>query len=158
MALAAQVGLPLSGMNRYNGFQRFSFGEWIPSRNLEGKEVLRSEMALVVGGEWRIEGREGFVLSSSEHFGDPRTDGHAMPFYRSLGEEGRPVVEGVEVHADGGLTVLLSGGYVLRVLPSAAEADKGVPWHSTEAWRFIPPENDPRGHLVLDARGLSWSR
>lgn len=115
-------------------------------------------MALLVGGEWRIEGQGGFLLSSSEHFGDPRTDGHAMPFYRSLGDAGRPKVEGVEVWAEGGLRFAFDAGHVLLVLPSGEAHEEGSLWLLTEVWRYMPPADDPRGQLVLDTRGLGWRR
>ena len=156
LALGELVGLPLTDMWRYVGFQRFEFGEQKPHLNRKGKETTSADYALVARGFWRIVGPDGFELDS-DHFGEPRTDQHALPFYESLGEEDPPRVEGVGVREDGEISVEMSRGYVLSVRPWDEEPPEDADWSAREIWRYMPPEEGPRGHLVLDGDGLGWS-
>ncbi|GEM_PF-1893870 len=156
LALSELVGLPLTDMWRYIGFQRFEFGEQKPHLNRKGEETSSADYVLVARGVWRIVGPDGFELSS-DHFGDPRTDEHALPFYESLGEEGPPRVEGIVVRVDGEISIAMSKGYSLTVRPWDEEPPEGASWSEREVWRYMPPEGDPRGHLVLDDEELGWS-
>lgn len=138
-------------MWRYAGCQKFEFGEQKPGKNREGEDTTRADWGLVANCHWRIEGPEGFALSW-EHFGSTpeRRDGHADPFYERL--ETRPlIVEAVEVRSDGALRFRLSDGFSLAVDLGPPDGD------SVERWRFMPPNGDPRGHLVLEEDDISWS-
>lgn len=150
--LSLIIGQPLTDMFRYLGFQKFEFGEQIPYLNKKSKVIFHSDLGLVVGAWWQISGPCGFVLNS-DHFpsGGPRTDDHAMSFYKSLHEPDSPVVTAITVDHTGGLEITMTHGYSLRVLGDYESTE----WQ--EAWRFMPKEEDLRGHLVLDNFGLQWS-
>lgn len=148
-ALAPLVGLPISDMWRYAGCQKFEFGEQRPHLNRKGDETTWADWGLVVSCAWRIEGPNCFILSS-DHFGETRTDDFAHDFYDSL-EDAAPVVEGVDVQNDGGFCLTLSKGYALDVQPDA-DVDPEY-----DRWRFMPPDGDPRGHLVMEGASLGWS-
>jgi len=148
-ALSALVGLPLSDMWRYAGCQKFEFGEQKATVNRKGQDATRADWGLVASCFWRIDGPGGFSLTW-EHFMPERRDGHAYPFYQLLGDE-PPVVESVEVKEDGGLRIGLTGGYLLALDPRSDLVE------DLAYWRFMPPEDDPRGHLVLGENELAWS-
>ena len=98
---------------------------------------------------WRIEGPCGFVLSS-DHFGEVRRDGHAHAFYDSL-KDSPPIVESTDVEGDCGLRPRLTKAYALLVLPDEREDPE------YDRWRFMPPEGDLRGHLVMEGGSLAWT-
>jgi len=145
-ALSALVGLPLSDMWRYAGCQKFEFGEQKKHANRYGEQVTWADWGLVVSCRWRLEGPNGFVLSS-EHFGSKseRYDDHADEFYQEL-DANPPLVESVEVLDNGALHFRLSHGYKLALDPSG----------QNEEWRFMP-DDDPRGHLVLESGIVHWT-
>lgn len=147
---SALIGLPLSDMWRYMGCQKFEFGEQKPNLNRKGEATTWADWGLVVSGNWRIEGPQGFVLSW-EHCGPTpeRRDDHADSFYEAL-DTSPPTVQSVEISEDGALRLQMSGGYLLGVDPRAFDED------NVEEGRFMPPD-DPRGDLVLDNDGLGWS-
>ena len=151
-ALSALVGLPLSDMWRYMGCQKFEFGEQKQHVNRKGEETTWADWGLVANCRWRVQGPDGFSLTW-EHFGPTpeRRDDHADPFYDLL-EANPPVVESTGVEEDGGLRIGMTGGYSLALDPRPYDEDH------IEEWRLMPPEDDPRGHLVLDGETLSWSR
>jgi len=147
-ALSALVGLPLSDMFRYAGCQKFEFGEQKPHLNRKGEEMTRADWGLVASCHWRIQGPSGFLLTW-EDFTPARRDDHAMAFYGSLKSD-PPVVESVEVEEDGGLRIGMTCEYSLALDPSNYDEEY------FEDWRFMPPTDEPRGHLVL-GEDLSWS-
>ncbi|RYG49067.1 hypothetical protein EON79_02560 [bacterium] len=149
-AFAPLVGLPISDMWRY-GCQKFEIGEQKSRVDDDGDEFTCADWGLVVSGSWRIEGPDGFVLSS-DHFGPDRErhDEHGEPFYRLL-ETAPPTVLSIVVEDDGGLFLPLSEGFSLRVSPNEEEAGE------FEEWRLMPPDDDPRGHLVLEGDEVEWS-
>jgi hypothetical protein len=149
-AFASLIDLPLSDMWRYLGFQKFEFGEQKPHLNRKGEETTWADWSLVVNCAWRIEGPEGFVLSSG-HFTPERRDTHAHKFYESLAEL-PPIVEEVQVLDNGALRIKMSGGYLLAVDPNGLDED------TLEDWRLRPPEYDQQGHLVLEGNRLEWSK
>lgn len=149
--LACLVGLPLTDMFRYLGFQKFEFDEQKPFLNRKGQPVTASDIGLVVGCWWQISGPDDFVLNSGHFPGEgPRTDQHAYAFYESLHEPNPPEVRRIEVDPNGGLEIALSKGLHLSLYGRHPE-------DRDDAWRFMPKEDDERGHLVLDSEGLSWT-
>lgn len=148
-AFMALVGLPLTDMWRYFGCQKFEFGEQKPQINSRGEETTWADWGLVACAAWTMTGPEVFELSS-DHFEPERRDGHASEFYQSL-DVNPPAVEQVQVLSDGALSISLTGGYHLSL--------QGIPPNEEkfEAWRLMPPDEEPRGHLTLDRDGLCWS-
>lgn len=148
-AFLALVGLPLTDMWRYFGCQKFEFGEQKPQINSQGEETTWADWGLVACAAWTLSGPEGFELSS-DHFEPERRDLHAREFYQSL-DVNPPAVQQVQVLFDGALSISLTGGYRLSL--------QGIPPNEEkfEAWRLMPPDEDPRGHLTLDWDGLCWS-
>lgn len=146
-ALSNLIGLPLTDMSRYFEFQKFEFGEQKSHLNHRGEETSWSDWGLVVACEWQVEGPDGFVLGHV-HFGpDARTDDHADSFYELLDSDPL-VVEEVQVRVGGAVSFRLTRGYSLELDPRSSDV---------EYWRLMPPEGDPRGHLVFAPDGLEWS-
>lgn len=146
-ALSILIGLPLTDMFRYFEFQKFEFGEQNPHLNDRGEETTWSDWGLVVACEWQVEGPDGFVLGHL-HFGPgTRTDHNASSFYELMDSDPL-VVEEVQVHLRGAASFRLTRGYSLVLDPRSRDV---------EYWRFMPPEGDPRGHLVFADDGLEWS-
>ena len=145
-ALKDLVGLPLSDMWRY-GCQKFEFGEQHPQVNRKGEAIRAAEWALVAECRWRLSGPSGFELSH-EHFGPDldRRDDHAADFYKSL-ESSPPVVTSIAIASDGRLTLEMTGGVILEMMPTG-----------DASWRFMPPKHDPRAHFEVSVNAFGWTR
>ena len=145
-ALSALIGMPLSDMIRYCGWQRFEFGEQIPAKNKRGEDVTISDWAISLNCPWRIEGPDGFSLTS-EDFEPERHDDHAEAFYDRF--ESDPIsVESVSVESNGALTFFFSEGFVLNAKP-ANELEPEF-----EEWWFFPPESGAVPSFSLGYEGL----
>lgn len=154
------IGLELSDMWRA-GFQIFEFGPQVPFINRKGEESLKAEHCFHVSGDWFIRGPDEFTLRASHFHGD-RSDGFAKAFYARM--DSSPIrIELVKVELDGGLRFACTDGFQIAFLNQPAEAPHQSSGESEgedgfERWRYLPPEDDLRGHLVLDSNGLKWSR
>jgi hypothetical protein len=129
------VGLPLTDMWRFGGFQVFEIGPQLPFVNKKGQQITRAEMSFHILAEWSLQ-KPSFGLSW-EHFGDPRSDGFAKDFYLSLSSS-PPVISDVKIFADGSLRVQFEDQLVLHV---EALREEGL------EWRFLPGESED--HLVV---------
>lgn len=146
-ALQPLIGEPLTDMWRYAGCQKFEFGVQRPMQNTRGEECTRADLGFVVSCDWRINGPEGYIVSSAD-FGPEgsRRDPPAEPFYDLLGDT-PPVVEALEVNDEGALLFRMTSGYTLEVLPSA-----DIEPHD-EHWRLMPKDREQE-HIVLFGEGL----
>ncbi len=170
--LQALIGEPLSDMWRYAGYQKFEFGVRRPCKNRKGQDITRSDWGLVVGGDWRITGSQGYIVSSDDF--DPvrsisqiiekaestsedsrdlpsvantistRRDEAASEFYRILSDT-FPLVESIEADEDGSLRISMTAGYILEILASGA--------NDGERWRFLPKDDDAE-HFVITPKGI----
>ncbi len=61
------VGLPLSDMGRFAGWQRFEFGPQKPFINTKEQEATKADYAIDVSCGWRIVGPEGIVVGSDDY-------------------------------------------------------------------------------------------
>ncbi|MGV3724288.1 MAG: hypothetical protein ACO1SX_25620 [Actinomycetota bacterium] len=144
-ALRPLTGEPLTDMWRYAGCQKFEFGVQRPARNSKGVEITRADYGLVVSCEWRIDGRQGRVVSSEDFGpGENRRDAQAGWFYGLIRTD-PPVIGSIRAGADGALSLRMTQGLTLEVIPTAEiEPDD-------EQWRFMCRGRDP---VVLFGSGL----
>jgi len=137
------VGLPLSDMGRFAGWQRFEFGPQKPFINTKEQEATKADYAIDVSCGWRIVGPEGIVVGSDDYGpGSERHDEQAKPFFRMLAQS-PPVVESVRVDAVGSVHFALTGDYSLDILPMGGSQE--------DRWIFLPPG---AGAFMLDEQGF----
>lgn len=142
-ALRPLVGLPLSDMGRFSGWQRLEFGPQKTFINKKGQEATKADYAIHVACDWRIVGPEGIVVGSDDYgLGSERHDEQAKPFFRMLAQS-PPVVESVRADAVGSVYLMMTGGYSLDILPMGAVRG--------EQWLFLPPGG---GSFTLDEKGF----
>lgn len=141
--LHSLVGLPLSYMGRFVGWQRFEFGPQKPFINKKGQEATKADYAIHVACGWRIVGLEGIIVGSDDYGpGSERHDDQGKPFFRMLAQSS-PVVESVSADDVGSVHLALTGGYRLDVLPMGAI--------QAEQWIFLTPG---AGAFTLDEQGF----
>ena len=120
-------------MFRYAGYQKFEFGVQRPFKNRKGEDITRADWGLVVGGDWRITGTEGGIVSSDDFgSGKERRDQSAKDFYRSLSNT-FPLVKTIEAEDNGAVRIAMSGGYLLEIHASGG--------NDGERWRFMPKDS-----------------
>lgn len=151
-ALRNLLGEPLTNMVRVSTAQYLRFGVEKPCKDYKGEDDTRSDWGLMIGGSchWRFEGPNGFKLGTDD-FGPDKDlhDEHADDFYDRLGDDPL-VIRSVEVLLNGTQIFALSDGYSLTIRMPEGVGRYGEPW------RFMPPRDDFRGHLVLTEFGLKW--
>ncbi len=137
------VGLSLSDMGRFVGWQRFEFGPQKPFINKKGQEATKADYAIDVVCGWRIISPEGVVVGSDDYGpGMERHDEQGKPFFRMLSQS-PPVVESVRADNVGSVHFALTGGYRLDILPMGAI--------QAEQWIFLTPS---AATFTLDEQGF----
>lgn len=105
------IGLPLSDMSWFVGWQRLEFGPQKPFVNRKGQDVTKADYAIHVACGWRIIGPEGIIVGSDDYgSGSERRDEQGKPFFRMLAQT-PPVVQEVKADAVGGVRFAMTGGY-----------------------------------------------
>ena len=111
------LGLPLSDMSRFSGWQRFEFGPQRPHANRRGDDVTWADHALHVACGWRIIGLEGIVVGSDDYdSATERQDEHARPFFKRL-VDAPPLIETVRADMTGSVHIEMTDGFSVDIMP-----------------------------------------
>jgi hypothetical protein len=162
--LQCLIGLPLVNAGRAADMQWFHFGEQRTVSDFKGKPRLIGEYALHIQCPWRIVGREGIVVGSSDRYypaneqneqrgdfdwdipGANRCDKLIQAFLQE--RKGFPaVVTRIESDFIGSLKIKLKGDLDLDldVFPDDSLGK--------EHWRFFKPSTE-RPHFIITGHGI----